>query len=130
MARRSERPSVYWIPRWVARRRSRKETDYATWRFLTAMVALPLFWGLEILIVARLAGHAAAAVFAVSLPISGVIAYRYWVGAGRFRSRLRLVPWPWVASTRPRRLDRASGTHRRARAGQERLPRRDDRKLL
>ena len=80
----------YWIPRWVARRRSRKETDYATWRFLTAMVALPLFWGLEILIVARLAGRAAAAVFAVSLPISGIIAYRYWVGAGRFRSRLRL----------------------------------------
>ncbi len=39
----------YWIPRWVARRMSRKETDYATWRFLTAMVALPLFWGLEIL---------------------------------------------------------------------------------
>jgi glycerol-3-phosphate O-acyltransferase / dihydroxyacetone phosphate acyltransferase len=80
----------YWIPRWVARRRSRKETDYATWRFLTAMVALPLFWGLEILIVARLAGRAAAVAFALSLPISGIIAYRYWVGAGRFRSRLRL----------------------------------------
>jgi glycerol-3-phosphate O-acyltransferase / dihydroxyacetone phosphate acyltransferase len=80
----------YWIPRWVARRMSRKETDYATWRFLTAMVALPLFWGLEILIVARLAGRAAAIAFAVSLPISGIIAYRYWVGAGRFRSRLRL----------------------------------------
>jgi hypothetical protein len=68
---------------------SRKETDYATWRFLTAMLALPLFWGLEILIVARLAGRAAALAFAVSLPISGLIAYRYWVGAGRLRSRLR-----------------------------------------
>jgi glycerol-3-phosphate O-acyltransferase / dihydroxyacetone phosphate acyltransferase len=79
----------YWIPRWVARRMSRKETDYATWRFLTAMLALPLFWGLEILIVARLAGRAAALAFAVSLPISGLIAYRYWVGAGRLRSRLR-----------------------------------------
>jgi len=79
----------YWIPRWVARRRSRKETDYATWRFLTAMLAFPLFWGLEIWIAARLVGRAAALVFALSLPISGVIAYRYWVGAGRLRSRLR-----------------------------------------
>jgi 1-acyl-sn-glycerol-3-phosphate acyltransferase len=79
----------YWIPRWVAQRRSRKETDYATWRFLTAMLAFPLFWGLEIWIAARLVGRAAALVFALSLPISGVIAYRYWVGAGRLRSRLR-----------------------------------------
>ena len=79
----------YWIPRWVARHMSRKETDYATWRFLTAMVALPLFWTLETWIVARLAGPAAALVFLVTLPVSGVIAYRYWVGAGRLRSRLR-----------------------------------------
>ena len=79
----------YWTPRWVARHMTRKETDYATWRFLTAMVALPLFWGLETWIVARLAGPAVALVFALSLPVSGVIAYRYWVGAGRLRSRLR-----------------------------------------
>ncbi len=79
----------YWIPRRVARHMSRKETDYATWRFLTAMLALPLFWGLETWIVARIAGPALALVFALSLPISGVIAYRYWVGAGRLRSRLR-----------------------------------------
>jgi len=79
----------YWIPRWAARRMSRKETDYATWRFLTAMLAFPLFWGLEIWIAARLAGGAAALAFALSLPVSGVIAYRYWVGAGRLRSRLR-----------------------------------------
>ncbi|PYN79190.1 MAG: hypothetical protein DMD96_18825 [Candidatus Rokuibacteriota bacterium] len=79
----------YWIPRWVARRMSRKETDYATWRFLTAMLVLPLCWGLETWIVARLAGGAAALVVALSLPVSGVVAYRYWVGAGRLRSRLR-----------------------------------------
>ena len=79
----------YWIPRWVARRMSEKETDYATWRFLTAMLALPLFWFLETWMVARLAGPAVALGFLVSLPISGVIAYRYWVGAGRLRSRLR-----------------------------------------
>jgi glycerol-3-phosphate O-acyltransferase / dihydroxyacetone phosphate acyltransferase len=79
----------YWIPRWVARHMSRKETDYATWRLLTAMLALPLCWGLETWLVARLAGPAVALVLALSLPISGVIAYRYWVGAGRLRSRLR-----------------------------------------
>jgi hypothetical protein len=53
------------------------------------MIALPLFWALETWLVARLAGPAVALVFLVSLPVSGVIAYRYWVGAGRLRSRLR-----------------------------------------
>ena len=79
----------YWIPRWVARHMSRKETDYATWRFLTAMLAIPLFWALETWLVARLVGPAGALVFLLTLPLSGVIAYRYWVGAGRLRSRLR-----------------------------------------
>jgi glycerol-3-phosphate O-acyltransferase/dihydroxyacetone phosphate acyltransferase len=79
----------YWIPRWTARRMSRRETDYATWRFLTAMLAFPLFWGLEIWIVTRLAGPGLALLFALTLPLSGAVAYRYWVGAGRLRSRLR-----------------------------------------
>jgi hypothetical protein len=79
----------YWIPRWVAHHMSRKETDYATWRFLTAMLALPLFWGLETWIVTRLFGPAVGFIFLLSVPLSGVIAYRYWVGAGRLRSRLR-----------------------------------------
>ena len=94
----------YWIPRWVARRMSRKETDYATWRFLTAMLALPICWGLEIGVVARLAGAAAALVFAVSLPTSGAIAYRYWVGAGRLRSRLRFGALALVRAQAARRL--------------------------
>jgi glycerol-3-phosphate O-acyltransferase / dihydroxyacetone phosphate acyltransferase len=94
----------YWIPRWMARRMSRKETDYATWRFLTAMLALPICWGLEIGVVARLAGAAAALVFAVSLPISGAIAYRYWVGAGRLRSRLRFGALALVRAQAARRL--------------------------
>lgn len=80
---------VYWVPRWVARRMSRKVTDYATWRLLASIVAYPLFWGVEIWIVARLLGPRWALAFALSLPLSGVIAYRYWVGAGRLTSRLR-----------------------------------------
>jgi 1-acyl-sn-glycerol-3-phosphate acyltransferase len=94
----------YWIPRWVAQRMSRKETDYATWRFLTSMLALPFFWGLETLVVARLGGAAAAAIFAVTLPLSGAIAYRYWVGASRLRSRLRFGALALVRAQVARRL--------------------------
>ena len=43
----------YWIPRWTARRMARKETDYATWRFLASVVAYPLFWGTEVWLVAN-----------------------------------------------------------------------------
>jgi glycerol-3-phosphate O-acyltransferase/dihydroxyacetone phosphate acyltransferase len=80
----------YYIPRAIARRRARKETDYATIRLLTSVVAFPLFWGIEIWVVWRLAGGAAAALFALSLPLSGAIAYRYLAGAGRLRAVLRL----------------------------------------
>jgi hypothetical protein len=38
--------------------------------------------------VGRLSGAVGAAVFALSLPLTGVVAYRYLVGAGRLRSRL------------------------------------------
>ncbi|OGL00607.1 MAG: hypothetical protein A3E31_02440 [Candidatus Rokubacteria bacterium RIFCSPHIGHO2_12_FULL_73_22] len=79
----------YWIPRWLARRMSRKETDYATWRFLAAMLAYPLFWALEIWLVGRLAGPRWGVAFALSLPVTGLLAFRYLVGAGRLRGRLR-----------------------------------------
>src|SRR5262249_7613835 len=38
---------AYLLPRWLARRTARKETDYATTRLLASIVALPLCWGLE-----------------------------------------------------------------------------------
>jgi len=79
----------YLIPRWLARRLARKETDYATVRFLASVVAFPLFWALETWMVGRLTGATGAAVFALSLPLTGLLAYRYLVGAGRLRSRLR-----------------------------------------
>ena len=44
---------------------------------------------LETWVVLRLTSPTVAALFAVSLPISGLIAYRYLTGAGRFRRRLR-----------------------------------------
>jgi 1-acyl-sn-glycerol-3-phosphate acyltransferase len=81
----------YFLPRWLTRRMARKETDYATIRLLTSIVAVPLFWSLEIWLVSRWATARWTAAFALSLPISGVIAYRYLVGAGRFRANLRLA---------------------------------------
>jgi glycerol-3-phosphate O-acyltransferase/dihydroxyacetone phosphate acyltransferase len=79
----------YLLPRWLARRTARKETDYATTRLLASIVAFPLFWAVETWIVWRLAGLTWALIFAVSLPLSGLLAYRYLGGMGRLRSQLR-----------------------------------------
>jgi glycerol-3-phosphate O-acyltransferase / dihydroxyacetone phosphate acyltransferase len=80
----------YYVPRWLAHRTARRETDYATTRLLASIVAYPLFWGLEIWVVWMALGLRTATLFALTLPISGLIAYRYLVGAGRLRSQLRL----------------------------------------
>ncbi len=82
---------AYLLPRWLARRTARKETDYATTRLLASIVAFPLFWGLEVWIVWRLAGAAWAAAFTLSLPVSGLLAYRYLHGIGRLRSQFRFA---------------------------------------
>jgi hypothetical protein len=79
----------YFLPRELAHRTARKETDYATTRLLASVVAYPLFYGLETWIVLRMGGPLVAALFALSLPLSGMIAYRYLAGAGRFQRRLR-----------------------------------------
>jgi 1-acyl-sn-glycerol-3-phosphate acyltransferase len=79
----------YYLPRWLSRGLARKETDYATVRLLSSIVAFPLFWSLEVWLVTRLVGSLAALIFAVSLPLSGLIAYHYLIGLERLRSRLR-----------------------------------------
>jgi 1-acyl-sn-glycerol-3-phosphate acyltransferase len=80
----------YFLPRWISRRLARKETDYATTRLLASVVAIPLFWGLETWLVWRLAGALWALAFALSLPLSGLFAYRYLGGLGRLRGQIRL----------------------------------------
>ena len=80
----------YFIPRMLSHRLARKETDYATTRLLASVVAIPLFWGLEIWLVWRLTGALWAMAFAISLPLSGLFAYRYLGGVGRLRSQIRL----------------------------------------
>jgi 1-acyl-sn-glycerol-3-phosphate acyltransferase len=81
----------YYVPRWLSRRLARKETDYMTIRLLAGIVAFPLFWGLETWLVARWASVPGTTGFALSLPITGVIAYRYRVGAARFQANLRMA---------------------------------------
>jgi len=79
----------YLLPRWLARRTARKETDYATTRLLASVAAFPLFWTLETWLVWRLLGLPWALGFALSLPVSGLIAYRYLGGMSRLQSQLR-----------------------------------------
>ena len=79
----------YFVPRWLAQGMAHKETDYATIRFLASVVAFPVFWGLEIWLVARGLGGTWAALFALSLPLSGLVAFRYLRGAGRLGQVLR-----------------------------------------
>jgi 1-acyl-sn-glycerol-3-phosphate acyltransferase len=80
----------YYAPRWLARRLSRKETDYATIRLLSSVVAFPVAWTIETWVVFRLAGLGWAALFALSLPVAGLGAYAYHRGLGRLRGALRL----------------------------------------
>jgi glycerol-3-phosphate O-acyltransferase/dihydroxyacetone phosphate acyltransferase len=94
----------YYVPRWLAHAMARKETDYATIRLLASIVAFPLFWGVETWLVWRAAGSLGAAAFALSLPISGTIAYRYLIGAGWLRVRLRFATLSLTQSATARRL--------------------------
>jgi glycerol-3-phosphate O-acyltransferase/dihydroxyacetone phosphate acyltransferase len=79
----------YYVPGWLAARMSRRPTDYATTRLLASVVAFPLFWALETSLVGWVAGLRWALVFFLSLPLGGLIAYRYLVGTGRLRHQLR-----------------------------------------
>jgi 1-acyl-sn-glycerol-3-phosphate acyltransferase len=94
----------YVVPRWLARRMARKETDYATIRFLASVVAFPLFWSIETWLVWQVAGARWALAFLASLPVTGLIAYRYQVGAGRLRRQLRFGAWLLTHAQEARRL--------------------------
>ncbi len=100
---------AYFPPRWLAHRTARKETDYATTRLLASVVAFPLCWGLETWIVWRLAGAAWAALFAASLPVTGLLAYRYLAGMGRLGSQVR---FGLLSLTRHRAASRLLATRR------------------
>ena len=73
----------------IAQRFADKETSYATTRLLAAIVAFPLFWGLETWIVWRVAGSSGPPPSRYRLPLTGLLAYRYLGGVGRLRTRVR-----------------------------------------
>src|SRR6266850_3654643 len=94
----------YYLPGWLAGRTSRRQTDYATTRLLASVVAFPLFWALETSLVGWAAGVAWAVAFFLSLPLGGLIAYRYLVGTGRLRHQLRFGALLLTRAQEARRL--------------------------
>lgn len=106
----------YLVPRWLARRTARKETDYATTRLLASVVAFPLFWGAEVWIIWRLGGALWALLFAASLPVSGLLGYRYLGGVGRLGSQLR---FGWLSLTRHQAASRLLAARQEIIAGLE-----------
>jgi hypothetical protein len=94
----------YYLPGWLAGRLSRRPTDYATIRLLASIVAFPLFWALETALVGWVAGLGLALAFFLSLPLGGLIAYRYLVGTGRLRHQLRFGALLLTRAQEARRL--------------------------
>jgi glycerol-3-phosphate O-acyltransferase / dihydroxyacetone phosphate acyltransferase len=94
----------YYLPGWLAGRMSSRQTDYATTRLLASVVAFPLFWTLETSLVGWAAGLPWLLAFFLSLPLGGVIAYRYVVGTGRLRHQLRFGALLLTRAQEARRL--------------------------
>jgi glycerol-3-phosphate O-acyltransferase / dihydroxyacetone phosphate acyltransferase len=94
----------YYLPGWLAGRMSRRPTHYATTRLLASVVAFPLFWALETSLVGWAAGLRWALAFFLSLPLGGLIAYRYLVGTGRLRHQLRFGALLLTRAQEARRL--------------------------
>jgi membrane protein len=94
----------YYLPGWLAGRMSRRPTDYATIRLLVSVVAFPLFWTLETSLVGWVAGLRWAVAFFLSLPLGGVLAYRYLVGTGRLHHQLRFGALLLTRAQEARRL--------------------------
>ena len=94
----------YYLPGWLAGRMSRRATDYATIRLLASVVTFPFFWALETSLVGWAAGLRWALAFFVSLPLGGLIAYRYLVGTGRLRHQLRFGALLLTRAQEARRL--------------------------
>jgi glycerol-3-phosphate O-acyltransferase / dihydroxyacetone phosphate acyltransferase len=94
----------YYLPGWFAGQMSRRPTDYATIRLFASVVAFPLFWTLETSFVWWVAGLRWALAFFLSLPLGGLIAYRYLVGTGRLRHQLRFGALLLTRAQEARRL--------------------------
>src|SRR6266699_6913852 len=81
-----------------------RQTDYATIRLLASVAAFPLFWSLETSLIGWAAGLRWGLAFFLSLPLGGLIAYRYLVGTGRLRHQLRFGALLLTRAQEARRL--------------------------
>ena len=94
----------YYLPGWLAGQTSRRPTDYATTRLLASVVAFPLFWALETLLVGWVAGFRWAPAFFLSLPLGGWSRIDISVGTGRLRRQLRFGALLLTRAQEARRL--------------------------
>jgi 1-acyl-sn-glycerol-3-phosphate acyltransferase len=94
----------YYLPGWLAGRMARRPTDYATIRLLASIAAFPLFWLVETALVGWAASPWWALGFFLSLPLGGVIAYRYLIGTERLRHQLRFGALLLTRAQQARRL--------------------------
>src|SRR5882724_1295763 len=83
---------------------ARQPTDYAATRLLASVVAFPFFWAIETSLVGWAAGLGWALAFFLSLPLGGLIAYRYLVGTGWLRHQLRFGALLLTRAQEARRL--------------------------
>src|SRR5213594_3148580 len=113
----------YLVPRWLARRTARKETDYATVRLLASIVAVPVFYGLETWLVFRAAGGLAAALGDDRVSLSG------WRRAVRQSPPVRRADGD-ASGVGAAAGGRARGDRRRAGARQDRVAHRHQREQL
>lgn len=81
----------YLLPRLLSHYSARKETDYATIKFLAGIVAFPLFYGLQTALVGYLFGLGWAILYLLTLPLVGAYALRYQHGISYFRRQVHIL---------------------------------------
>jgi glycerol-3-phosphate O-acyltransferase / dihydroxyacetone phosphate acyltransferase len=81
----------YQISRWLSRRISKTETDYATVRILSGILLYSIFYTVQIYVVLRNWGWTAAFIYGVTLPMFGGFAYYYLEKYKKFRGSLQLA---------------------------------------
>jgi glycerol-3-phosphate O-acyltransferase / dihydroxyacetone phosphate acyltransferase len=80
----------YIIPRLLGHASARKETDYATIRFLASIIAFPLIYGVQTALCVYFFGPIVGLLYLISLPLSAVYALLYLHGIAYFRHKVYL----------------------------------------
>ncbi|MBI4854452.1 MAG: 1-acyl-sn-glycerol-3-phosphate acyltransferase [Acidobacteria bacterium] len=81
----------YFLPRLISHFGARKETDYATIRFLASIITFPLFYSLQTGFVISQTGYLIGLFYLISIPLTGAYAIRYFNGLQYFRNRIHLL---------------------------------------